>query len=77
MEDGVWIVELISQYLSSARSLSQRLREAFNQEDLLSGHRSKMIPRTGIAANPLGWREVQGGAPGRAEGTRRRGNDSR
>ena len=53
MEDGEWIVGLVSQYLNSARSLSQRLGEAFSQEDLLSGRRNKRIPRTGVAANGL------------------------
>jgi hypothetical protein len=44
-----WIVQLIFQYLERARLLAQRLCEAFNQDDLLSGRRAKAIPRTGVA----------------------------
>jgi hypothetical protein len=56
MENGKWIAKLVSQYLVSARILSQRLCEAFNQDELLAGRRNKAIPRAGIAANGLEFR---------------------
>jgi hypothetical protein len=56
MSDEEWIVKLISNYVESARLLSRRLGEAFHQTDLLEGHRSKMIPRSGTSANGLEFR---------------------
>jgi len=56
VNNGEWIVQLISQYLVSVRALSQRLGEAFNQDDLLPGRRSRVIPRAGVTANGLEFR---------------------
>jgi hypothetical protein len=56
VEDEEWMLTLISQYLSSARSLSRRLCVAFSQEDLLSGRRSKAIPPSGNVADELEFR---------------------
>jgi hypothetical protein len=53
MENEEWIMRLISQYLESVRILSRRLCQAFNLDDLLSGRRSRQIPRTGVVANGL------------------------
>uniref|UniRef100_UPI003D34A35D DUF6896 domain-containing protein n=1 Tax=Corallococcus coralloides TaxID=184914 RepID=UPI003D34A35D len=53
MQDSEWILDLIEQYLNSARSFSDRLCRAFGQEDLLSGRRSKAIPGKGIVPGGL------------------------
>ncbi|NNC16733.1 hypothetical protein HJC22_13505 [Corallococcus exiguus] len=53
MQDEEWIVALIEQYLASARSFAERLCRAFGQEDLLSGRRSKVIPRKGVVSGGL------------------------
>ncbi|WP_374268546.1 DUF6896 domain-containing protein [Corallococcus sp. RDP092CA] len=53
MQGDEWILDLIEQYLESARSFSDRLCRAFGQKDLLSGRRSKVIPRKGIVPGGL------------------------
>ncbi|RKH45241.1 DUF6896 domain-containing protein [Corallococcus sicarius] len=53
MQDSEWVVDLIEQYLGCVRAFSERLCRAMGQEDLLSGRRSKEIPRVGTTSDGL------------------------
>lgn len=53
MDPDDWIGRMISEYLATARSLSQQLAAAFGQSDLLEGSRNKASPRTGRTPDGL------------------------
>ena len=53
LDDRDWLVRFISEHQRSVRLLSNRLRDAFCQKDLLAGRRSRRILREGKTADGL------------------------